>query len=185
MARNMLPDLAFLNECFLYDPETGALQWRERPVSHFADEPHSRMWNTRFSGKVITCISHQGYVVVRMAPKTYLVQHIVWKMQTGNDCMSGLQIDHKKRDRTDNRIANLREVTWSQNSTNSSVRKSQTGMKGVTPRQRADGTTAYRAQITIDGCGKYLGSFPTAVEAHAVYCEAAKKYFGAFWTDGT
>jgi hypothetical protein len=36
----------------------------------------------------------------------------------------------------------------------------------------------------VDGKSIYLGSFSTAIEAHAVYMRAAKEYFGEFARGG-
>ena len=38
----------------------------------------------------------------------------------------------------------------------------------------------YRAQISIDGSTKRIGSFPTAEEAHAAYVAEATRLFGEF-----
>ncbi len=35
-----------------YDPETGALTWRERKRELFPSEGYWRRWNTRFAGKL-------------------------------------------------------------------------------------------------------------------------------------
>lgn|ERR1700727_2841417 len=36
--RNELPPQDYLRECFEYDPETGILTWKRRPIEHFRTE---------------------------------------------------------------------------------------------------------------------------------------------------
>ncbi len=40
-----LPEQSYLNACFRYEPATGLLHWRERPVGHFKTERDARAWN--------------------------------------------------------------------------------------------------------------------------------------------
>jgi hypothetical protein len=85
--------------------------------------------------------------------------------------------DHINHDTLDNRRSNLRIATAQENMRNKSLHSnSSTGFKGVqkTPNGR------YKAMITIDYTPKYLGTFDTPEEAHAIYCAAATKYFGSF-----
>jgi hypothetical protein len=49
--------IAFLRECFDYDPATGALTWRERPLTHFKGKYAQRScnaWNALRAGKPAT-----------------------------------------------------------------------------------------------------------------------------------
>lgn len=40
-----------LTELTDYDPETGVLRWKERPLEHFATPAAGKVWNARFAGK--------------------------------------------------------------------------------------------------------------------------------------
>lgn len=91
-------------------------------------------------------------------------------------------IDHINRNRKDNRLSNLREVTHTQNQYNK-VSPSSCGYKGVTWRDRK--RNPWLAKIRIDGVRFNLGSFPTAEAAGKAYEEACLKYHGEFAQLGT
>ncbi len=86
-------------------------------------------------------------------------------------------IDHKNLNPLDNRRSNLRAATNSQNIQNSRLRTtSTTGLKGA---HRFKGK--FVSSVKHNGKSHHLGVFNTAQEAHAAYCEAAKRMFGEFW----
>lgn len=81
-------------------------------------------------------------------------------------------IDHKNRNRLDNRDENIRKATFSQNMANSSKKKNtKFPYKGV----RKD-KNKYYAVIK----GKILGGFYTIEEAAQAYDKAAKEIYGEF-----
>jgi hypothetical protein len=87
-------------------------------------------------------------------------------------------IDHENRNRSDNRIANLREATNSENCSNSIARKnSKSGIKGVT---WAPDRQKWLAKICVKYKAKKLGYFATSEEAAEAYEIAARAAFGAF-----
>ena len=90
----------------------------------------------------------------------------------------GVHIDHINRDRTDNRIQNLRVCTSQQNQANTVARiNNKSGYKGV----YADkGSGKYRASITFNKKTIKLGYFKDAKLAYEAYKDAAIKYFGEF-----
>jgi hypothetical protein len=91
-------------------------------------------------------------------------------------------LDHANGDRADNRISNLRSATPSQNNANRRrARNNISGFKGVWFRQR---TGKWQAEIRKDGKSRHLGLFPTAADAHAAYCAAAREIHGAYWRAG-
>jgi hypothetical protein len=89
------------------------------------------------------------------------------------------ELDHINGEKADNRFANLREATHSQNCHNIRRRPktNTTGFKGVTYFARC---RTFRAKIHVDGRYLSLGYFATAEEAHAAYCAAATEHFGEF-----
>lgn len=93
----------------------------------------------------------------------------------------GKEVDHTNLNRLDNQKSNLRVVDKLQNMLNTPVRShSRVGLKGVGKRNDCKRSKPYYAKITVNKKKIFLGYFKTAEEAHKVYSEAAKKYFGEF-----
>ncbi|WP_414143526.1 HNH endonuclease [Burkholderia cepacia] len=87
-------------------------------------------------------------------------------------------VDHRNRDRLDNRRANLRICDKSQNGCNRvKTRHNTSGLKGVSY-HRASGR--WRAAIGYRGKARYLGIYPDPESAHEVYCLAADMLHGSF-----
>ena len=47
----LLPDQAYLLECFKYDPLTGDIVWANRPIHHFKTEGAFKKFNTQYADK--------------------------------------------------------------------------------------------------------------------------------------
>ena len=75
-------------------------------------------------------------------------------------------IDHKDRNRSNNKIENLQQVTNQQNHFN-------TGAKGYSFRET---TGKYDARIVVDRKLIHLGGHDTPEEAHEAYLEAKKEH---------
>ena len=112
---------------------------------------------------------------VQIRGKFYRVHRIVWLMHHG-EWPEG-EIDHINRQPHDNRIENLRLATRSQNASNKSSTKNSTGFKGV----KKDRTGRFVAKIKKARVTHHLGTFDTAEEAHAAYCEAGRQMHGEFF----
>ena len=182
MAKRILPTPEQLREILRYEPETGKLYWKARPVGMFSDgntsaEANCKSWNTKWSGKeAFTAINDSGYRCGRVFDRMYRAHRVIWAVHYG-EWPEG-QIDHIDNDRLNNRIGNLREATNSENTRNQGIRKANTsGFKGVSWNSMAK---AFHARIGVDGRNTHLGYHATAEAAHAAYCEAAKKYHGEF-----
>lgn len=87
------------------------------------------------------------------------------------------QVDHKNRNRLDNRRANLRIATPAQNACNRTPQKTATGFHGIKFHPK---TGKWEARITHAGKQHYLGVFDSPDEALTVRREAEKEFFGAF-----
>jgi hypothetical protein len=192
MAIRMLPSQEFLRECFDYEPMTGVLRWRQRPLSHFTSqtrrpEDAQRAWNNKMAGKIAGVLvfktnGHPDHVSVGIYVKLFPVHRVIFKLMTGEEPPP--KLDHRDRHPFNNQWKNIRPATNIQNSQNTRVRRNQrTGLKGVW----AYGDR-YRAVITIrvgekrDRLG--LGIFDTPEAAHAAYVEAARQHFGEFFSPG-
>lgn len=91
---------------------------------------------------------------------------------------SGEVIDHANGDKLDNRRANLRRATHSQNSMNSKVPKdNKSGVKGVFWNT---GLGRWQASICLDGKRLYLGVFKDVEEARLNRRCVARILFGEF-----
>ena len=139
-----------------YDPETGALVRRDisEPVRISVKDGYERFC---LAGHVIRVHQFAFFVMTGVVPKS---------------------ADHINRNRSDNRWANLRPCTQSQNNANSPARStSSTGIKGIyfdKARRR------WRARIIKDGKQQEIGRFATPEAAGAAYERAAIKLFGEF-----
>lgn len=175
MARRPLPDSDYLGECFSYNEKTGVLSWKDRPRTHFPNDRIFRRWEKKWKGKPSGTLSKQlGYWVVSLDGTPICSHRIIIKMMTGNDPD---QTDHMNRVRSDNRWANLRPCDKAHNEMNKAASaKNKSGLRGVQKRR-----TTFRARLTVHGKEIYLGSFPTAQEAHTAYCDEAKKIYGDDW----
>lgn len=86
--------------------------------------------------------------------------------------------DHVNGDGLDNRRANLREATASQNRANQGPQRGSTSrFKGVTWDKQ---TGRWRAQIAWEGTNRHLGRYRTEEEAAGAYDAAAHELHGAF-----
>jgi len=89
-----------------------------------------------------------------------------------------IQCDHLDGDGLNNRRANLRTCTHTQNMWNTRIRADNTsGRKGVSWHKQHG---IWRAQIQVSGRPKHLGYFPTPEAAYAAYCAAAAELHGEF-----
>ncbi len=112
-----------------YEPETGSMWWKVRDRSLFARESDWRTFNKRFAGKRVGNINDKGYYATQLFGRHIGCHRAAWAHYYGEwpD-----QIDHVNGDRTDNRIANLRNVSHRENSKNRKVREdNRTGQTGV------------------------------------------------------
>lgn len=87
-------------------------------------------------------------------------------------------VDHVNGDGLDNRRANLRPATQTQNNGNAPrYRNNTSGYKGVYFVARRGN---WAAQIAVSGRRFHLGTFADPVQAAKAYDDAAVRYFGEF-----
>jgi hypothetical protein len=171
--KNNLPSQAYLVECLSYDQDTGEFIWKNRPLAHFSSEKACNVFNNKIAGNRAG-YSHNGYRYIGIGGVDYPAHRIAWKIVNGRDPIN--DIDHKNCNKADNRIANLRQASRSQNSSNGLLRKTnKSGFKGVS---RKGGI--FVSQISKNGKVMHLGCFKTAEEAAQCYRVAASKFHGDF-----
>ena len=175
--RKALPDQSYLVARLSYDPKTGILRWRPRPIRDFPTTALYNTWTKKFCGKVAGCLAN-GYHQLRINNILYQSHRVIWKMITGEEPS---HIDHRDMCRSNNVWENLRGCSHSQNLFNQSLSvASTTGLKGVMIR---NGRIV--AKLWLPG-GKeiWLGQFRTKEEAHQAWCAEAKKHRGEFFNPG-
>jgi hypothetical protein len=88
------------------------------------------------------------------------------------------RVDHVDNDGLNNRRRNLRPSTQSQNGMNRDrPRHNTTGYKGVS---LTTNSNRFRARITVNGQGRQIGVFDTALEAAYAYDGEALSLHGSF-----
>lgn len=114
-------------------------------------------------------LTKRGYVQISIDGVAYRAHRIIWKMWSGDDPE---YIDHINRNRSDNRIKNLRNVSYVENYHNLTPKKKQinapTGViffKGK-----------WRAEICVNRQIHRLGTFETIGEAAAARLAAEQQH---------
>jgi len=132
--------------------------WQARSCRHPGGEKwyakRDRYWGDRSAGQPLTIHMHQEVL--------------------GLD-RQGLRVDHINGDGLDNRRANLRVATQSQNLQNAKRRANRSGFKGV---QRS--RVRWVARIKVAGRSQHLGCFDLVEDAARAYNRAALEHFGQF-----
>lgn len=152
----MAPSAERLRELLKYDPETGQIAWRKGRKGRAAGTPAGgKTWH--------------GYRRIGVDGCRLLEHVLIWIYMTGAPPIG--DIDHVNGARDDNRWANLRQATRSEN--NQNQRKARTdnaaGLLGVSPNR-----SRWSASISVDRRKRHLGTFDTPELAHAAYLEAKR-----------
>jgi len=137
MATNSLTQ-THLKRLVTYDPLTGEF---------------TRLLGKR-AGHPVGSKIRAGYTHIFLTGQTYKAHRLAWLYVYG--MWPNGQIDHINHNRSDNRIANLRDVTCSVNHQNRNRHtKSKSGVLGVTWHAR---DRRWQAHIEVNGKAKHLGS---------------------------
>jgi HNH endonuclease/AP2 domain len=146
-------------ELIAYEPETGEFLWRQTK---------GRCRENGIAGTV----NKLGYRTIKISKRTVLAHRLAWFMSYGK--WPAGDVDHINGDPSDNRIANLRDVTRSVNMQNKRAAhsNSKSGLLGASWNKKSG---RWMAQIQTSGKFKYLGHFPTAEAAHEAYLIAKRQ----------
>ena len=131
----------------------------------------------RTNGKDAGWPDRNGYLYMMIDGKTYAYHRLVWLHVHGK--FPDHEIDHINGNKADNRIANLRDVTRSQNMQNEvkARKSSSSGFMGTSFRKDR-GT--WVATIKVNGKRKRLGAFATPQDAEAAYIAAKRALHPGF-----
>ena len=145
-----------------YDPDTGLFTWKVSPARNVKD------------GQVAGSINDDGYLRIRFDGKAYAAHRLAWLYMTGE--FPPADVDHKNGIRSDNRWANLRAATRTENSANHKG----WGTSGVRGVRWCKKTKKWQARIRVNGTLYRIGTFSTVEEANACYQGFALLVSGEF-----
>ena len=158
------PELSaeYLRSILHYSPETGIFTRKVRTSTSVK------------VGDIAGCPGGDGYLQIRVQSRKYKAHRLAWLHVYG--VWPEDQLDHINRNRSDNRISNLRAVTNKQNHQNKSKPSNNTsGHSGVRWHKKS---SKWRAQITHNKKHIHLGCFATIEEAIAARKAGELKYWG-------
>ena len=146
-----LPTRKAVIELLKYNPETGEFLW-------------NKTMNAKArKGQISGSVDKQGYRRIQICGTKWAAHRLAWLIVYKED-PGELTIDHKDRNKDNNKITNLRKATQAKQNKNKSTCKgySITGTK----------TVRYQARIKTNGVSRNLGCYDTPEEARAVYLAA-------------
>lgn len=132
-----------------------------------------------YPGKSMGTIGGNGAITITLLGRSYPAHRLAWLWTHGE--FPPYLLDHINRDRTDNRIANLRPADRAENGWNANKKKNNTsGVTGVWADKRKGG---WCAEIFVRGKKHYLGKYETIEEASTIRRKAELEKFGKFAVD--
>ena len=147
-----------------YDPDSGVFRWR-----------FYRCWLAK-QGEVAGSISRYGYVMINVDRVPQLAHRLAW-LYVKRSWPTG-DLDHRDRNKQNNRIGNLRPAKKGQNNINADPpSNNRSGVRGVS---RFTGTHKWRATINCNHKQHHLGLFPTKAAAALARRIEERRLFGGF-----
>ncbi len=148
----------YLHEALTYDTKTGIFHWKIRPSHHFKSETYWKRMNKTHAGKTTGTDNKKGYLVIGIHGDCYYAHRLAWFYIHG---VMPKYIDHINHNRSDNRIINLRDVTYVDNCRNRKIsEKNTSGATGI----RKSGNI-WQARIKHEQKDIHIGNFKTFDEA--------------------
>lgn len=132
-----------------YEPTTGVFTWAVKPAKQIA------------VGTLAGYVGRSGYVFIRIQGELHYAHRLVFFYVTG--AWPGEQIDHVNGVKADNRWANLREVTQTENLRNCA--KSKSNKSGITGVHWDKKKSKWVARIMANRKTVFLGHFDNVLDA--------------------
>ena len=146
-----------------YDPETGVFTWTKN------DSLRPRCVK---SGAVAGSDNGDGYLKIGVRGRVYKAHRLAWLYFYGE--FPSKDLDHINRNKSDNRICNIRETDDSFNGQNRGLNSNNTsGFRGV---YWHESTQKWQASIRVDGKAIHLGVFDLKEDAKKARISAEKFY---------
>jgi len=149
---------------------------QEKVKSLFVYDPAGFLLK-RSSGEISEVPHSGGYYQVSIEGVAYLAHRLIFLYHYG---YLPKLVDHINRNKKDNRIQNLRELSVSANGINTDKVNSNTGVKGVTYCKR---DKRFRANICKDRKNYSLGYFKSLEEAEIAYKNKRMELFPDVFTE--
>lgn len=159
----------------------GELVFRFRELLHYELVTGDLYWristgSAKVGGKAGGMDKTSGYHRIRIDGKFYRTNRVIWAIQTGK--MPLCLIDHRDRDKANNRWVNLREADYTQSVLNRELSVLSKFGRGV-----GKSGTKWRARMKVAGKMVHIGTFNTATEAAHAYQVSMQKRAGEFYVE--
>ncbi len=133
----------------------------------------------KMPGTTINYYPKDRYKVIIIEKQKYYAHRLAWFYMTGE--WPKKWIDHKNGNKSDNRWANLRLASKTENGCNRKISKNSSGIKGVSFCKR---TGKWQAQIKFKKKSHHLGRFSKIEDAEKVVREMRIKLHKEFTNHG-
>ena len=169
---DVIVDQSLVRELLHYEPETGVFTWKRRDRKHFSNDQSWKTWNTRFAG-TIAGADILGYREIQIFYCRARSHNLAWLYMHGRWPIE--ELDHINRNRSDNRICNLREASRMTNCRNMPrLRNNKSGVTGVMWLKREKKWRAYISSERNKSIS--LGEFSDFFEAVCRRKSAERKF---------
>jgi len=160
MNKELLLSFEVADSHIQYCARTGAFTWKSSVGGVVVGQPAGY-------------INSNGYMVIGFAGQKFRLHRLAWMLTHGSWPIG--VIDHVNGDRTDNRLANLREVSQAVNLQNMRVptKANTSGFLGVYWSGKRKG---FMAAVHLGKKGKRRGPYKTAERAYVAYVDLKRKH---------
>ena len=108
----------YIKDIFEYDPNTGVIYYKlDFPKHYFATYRAYKVFLSKFAGKPAGYLHKDtGYMRINIKKKAYVYSRVAWFLYYG--VWPNNDLDHEDRNKLNNRITNLADVTHAANMLN-------------------------------------------------------------------